>query len=161
MSTDETKDTQIIPLKNKRSCAGKTIPAHVAKQQKKQRNKLTAEIKVPDIKEIQNGEHNVKTEEIKEIKEEIKEEIPKQENIIEPKKKKMGRPTKENVLRGMDYYNDKRNEILKQKKSYYNNHKTERKGYQNRWYTKKKQEEYKATHGGSLDGFEIRQYNKN
>jgi len=153
MSTDETKDTQIIPLKKNRSCAGKTIPAHVAKQQNKQRNKRTAEIKVPDIKEIQNEEHNVQ-------KEEIKEEIPKQENIIEPKKKKIGRPKKEGTLRGMNYYHEKQNDILKQKKDYYKRNTDKRLEYQREWYLKKKQEEYKKEHGDSLDGFKIRQHKK-
>jgi len=60
----------------------------------------------------------------------------------------------------MEYYKENRAEILTQKKDYYEKNKVKRQEYQSQWYLKKKQEEYKKEHNGSLDGFEIRQYNK-
>jgi len=53
---------------------------------------------------------------------------------------------------GMEYYHNKRDEILKQKKEYYQKNKDKRREYQAQRYLKKKEEEYKATHG-SLEGF--------
>ena len=136
------KDIQIIPVKKSNVCAGKTISAHEIKQKNKQQNKQTVEIKVKEQE----------TEIIK------RSEEPKLQDI---EIKKMGRPTKENVLRGMDYYNEKRDDILKQKKSYYEQKKEERLKYQQEWYLKKRQEEYKSKHDGSLDGFTgIKKYSK-
>ena len=53
---------------------------------------------------------------------------------------------------GMEYYHNKRDEILKQKKEYYQKNKDKRKEYQAQRYLKKKEEEYKKANG-SLEGF--------
>ena len=64
-------------------------------------------------------------------------------------KKTRGRPKKERDL----------NEILRKRKEYYRTHADEQKRYKREKYLKMKQEEYKAKHNGSLDGFKIIQYN--
>lgn len=75
--------------------------------------------------------------------------------------KKRGRPKKDDTLRGSKYYNAKKEDISKQKKEYYQKHLTERKEYYKKWYANKREEEYKALHNGSLDGFKpIKLYNK-
>ena len=82
------------------------------------------------------------------------------DKFVEVKRNKCGRPKKDNTLRGLDYYNANHDKILEQKKEYRTKNADKIKGKRDQVYLKKKQEEYKATHNGSLDGFKIRQYNR-
>ena len=123
-----------------------------------------------DIELIPKNEIDIQESiEITEVKRSEKPKLPEieQEKSEEPKmqivkyKKTiyMRKPKKKIFGSGMEYYYNKRDEILKQKKEYYEKNKGKRQEYQSQWYHKKKEEEYIKEHG-NLDGFEIREYNK-
>ena len=63
-------------------------------------------------------------------------------------------------LRGMDYYYANKDRISKQKREYRMKNIDKIKEQNRNKYLIKKQEEYKAKHDNSLEGFKIRQYNK-
>ena len=71
-----------------------------------------------------------------------------------PKEPKKPKEQKENPSSGLKYYYKNKDDILEQKKEYYKNNQDKRNEYQKQFYLKKKQDEYKESHGGSLDGFQ-------
>ena len=100
-----------------------------------------------EITKINKPEDIVRSENPKLPEQEIKYE----KKLIYPKK----------TVIGKDYYKEKRDDILKQKKEYYKNNKEKRIEYQSQWYQRKKEEEYKAKNNGSLEGFVApKKYNK-
>ena len=65
----------------------------------------------------------------------------------------VNKPIKQKGLRGMDYYNANKDKIAKQKKEYYMKVADRVKEYNKNYNLKRRQEEYKAKHNGTLEGF--------